>query len=784
MRLLRLRMQNYRLHTDTTIEWPDGVTAIIGRNGAGKSTILEAIGFALYGTAATRTSKHLIRHSDAAPGDSVLVDLEFELDGDPVRITRELRGKNLTPHATLEVSGRPLVAAGGNSNAAASEEASRLLGMDRAAFFSTLASHQKDLARLADLPATDRKRLILRMLGVDSLDRAIEHARQQRRESSAHLDGLRTQMPDKQAILAAVEEATAAVEDAKKKHAEEVEAHAQATRELVAQRDVLKKLDEQVRSRVQAENRKDEVERERARLLKEMASLDERLVQAQAAKDRAKMIGNAAQERAKAEHDVERIRTLEEAARRRETQLEQVAAIKARWESAAAEAATAPAPPQDLSPLLKEAARFDAEVQEARDQWLAATQRLDEVRDQIKQIRGASGAADCPVCQRPLGDHLETLHTGLVDKQGTLKEEVARTMRILDETQARASQTRERLQAAQEENHALEVARAEHAVLKTRCEELEVQYEEMKRRLPPPSGRLPDLDAAVRALDQARKMELEQARLLGLADELEDLVLLHETARKHLETAKEEVRRADRAIRDTPDVREQLLEAKRREDALIHKERATHTSALQTESRLQLATRGLASATKRKEEWKQQREAVKQQEQVVREWEALAGGRGNGLLERFRSHLVSKIRPAINEEASRLLSQFTAGRYQEMLLDEEYGLFVTEGGVAYTLDRFSGGEADLVHLALRLAVSRLLTQRAGAPEMRLLALDEVFGSLDDERRQNVVGALHSLTALYSQVLLVTHHEGLRDALDAVVEVQEEGGQAVVRIHQG
>ena len=47
MRLNRLKLTNFRLHTDTLIEFESGLTGIIGPNGSGKTTLLEAIAWAL-----------------------------------------------------------------------------------------------------------------------------------------------------------------------------------------------------------------------------------------------------------------------------------------------------------------------------------------------------------------------------------------------------------------------------------------------------------------------------------------------------------------------------------------------------------------------------------------------------------------------------------------------------------------------------------------------------------------------------------------------------------------
>ena len=65
MRLLSLRMKNFRQHADTFIAFRPGLTGIIGPNGAGKSTILEGIAWAMYGAAAARGTNDTIRFSRA-----------------------------------------------------------------------------------------------------------------------------------------------------------------------------------------------------------------------------------------------------------------------------------------------------------------------------------------------------------------------------------------------------------------------------------------------------------------------------------------------------------------------------------------------------------------------------------------------------------------------------------------------------------------------------------------------------------------------------------------------
>ena len=57
MRLVSLRLVNFRQHADSFVTFESGLTGIIGPNGAGKTTILEGIAWALYGNPAARGTR-------------------------------------------------------------------------------------------------------------------------------------------------------------------------------------------------------------------------------------------------------------------------------------------------------------------------------------------------------------------------------------------------------------------------------------------------------------------------------------------------------------------------------------------------------------------------------------------------------------------------------------------------------------------------------------------------------------------------------------------------------
>ena len=97
----------------------------------------------------------------------------------------------------------------------------------------------------------------------------------------------------------------------------------------------------------------------------------------------------------------------------------------------------------------------------------------------------------------------------------------------------------------------------------------------------------------------------------------------------------------------------------------------------------------------------------------------------------LRGELNATLRPDLSELASGFLRDLTNGRYTELELDEDYGTTLLDDGDPKAV--ISGGEEDVANLALRLAISQMIAERAGQP-LSLLVLDEIFGSLDEDRR--------------------------------------------------
>ena len=146
----------------------------------------------------------------------------------------------------------------------------------------------------------------------------------------------------------------------------------------------------------------------------------------------------------------------------------------------------------------------------------------------------------------------------------------------------------------------------------------------------------------------------------------------------------------------------------------------------------------------------------------------------------LRTDLNASLRPELSELASVFLRDLTNDRYSDLELDEDYVAVLMEDGQAKPV--VSGGEEDVANLALRLAISQMIAERAGQP-LSLLVLDEIFGSLDDERRGSVLELLRSLRDRFPQVVLITHIESVREGFDRVIRVEVDEKLGVSRVSE-
>ena len=796
MRLLSLRLQNFRQHADTRITFERGLTGIIGPNGSGKSTLLEAIAWSLYGTPAARGTRDSIRFSRAAPRASVKVELEFELAGHRYRVLRGLT------NAEVYLDGNDVPIA--NTITGTSELLQRRLGMTRSEFFHTYFTGQKELDVMATLGAAERARFLSRVLGYDRISGAQEVARERRRAIVAETNGLKQGMPDADAIWRGVADAEARLAVARTRATEAESARVTSAVRLhdvapqwvdaQAQRDRMQQLMAELRvAESEAMGFARDVERLERELEavaiahRELAPLRDAIVPLPSLRTELASLEQLAAADARRQALMERVRTIAEDDAKQ-------ADRAARLESAPALERDTLAQVTTLRGSLTEVERtLDAErTAWAKDSQEAET-RLDGLRRQYAELseqrdtlEGLGEESPCPTCGRPLGASYRGVLDLLTEQLETVRidgnyyrqrvEQLVAVPAPIDAIDERRRTMQSELSAAERRLQRIHTAMAEAA-------QIAEARAELTARLTQATSQLAELPVGYDA-QRHRTLRDEVVRL----QELET-----KAARVGGMVEREETTRAEKgrvtALCETARTKVVELERQRSElgmdEAAYQRVREAHDRASAESRRAELEAVSAAGDAERA------RTALDNAEQGRRELARLqetldtleAEKQLHDELDRaltdLRTDLNFQLRPELAEIASGFLDGLTDGRYAALEFDEDYRVLVMEDGLPKPV--ISGGEEDLCNLVLRLAISQMIAERAGQA-FSLLILDEVFGSLDETRRANVVELLRHLHDRFEQVIVITHIEQVRDGLDRVLLVRfdEARGCSVVQ----
>ena len=795
MRLNSLRLTNFRQHADTFITFDSGLTGIIGPNGSGKTTILEAIAWALYGQDAARGKKETIRSLRAGPTARVKVELDFELGGHRYRVERAL----ISAELYLDGAEAPIA----NSLTGVTEMLRRRLGMSRDEFFNTYFTAQKELDVMAAMAPSERAQFLSRVLGYERLRVAQRLVKDKARVVAAEAAGLRAALPD----AAGVERIHAEAAD-RLTHATALARVSTARREqaLTSMSDIVPRWLAAQQEREQLHEALSEVrvvESEAAAYTRDTERIGRELADVVAADEELQRLADELAPLAALSEELQTLdrlarddgrrlalldteRTLEEEVRRLRERRAKIETAPVLEEGATVELEQMRAMLELIEGEL-EAKRTEwvRDRQEAETKRTALREQYAEVKEQRERLISAGEDGTCPTCERPLHDHYRSVLDHFNEQMDNLVDDgkyFNSRIEQLEEMPIEVRELDERRRSTFEE-----VGRFERRLAKVQLavQELTGLSRDLQAREQRFQQVRADREAIAGVYDAIRhaaaKRELERLRPLdGRATRLATLI----ERRPVLEAER------DRAAAGMASAQGRLALLSARRDLLSFSEqsyatlRAQHEAAaaeLRTAELEAVAAAGEAAgaqaAVSRAEQTRQELLRARGQLETLDRQRRLHDELDRAFTD-LRTDLNVQLRPEISELASAFITELTDARYDELELDDSYNLTVLEDGVPKPV--ISGGEQDIANLCLRLAISQMIAERAGQ-SFSLLILDEVFGSLDEARRQNVVELLRGLQDRFEQVIVITHIEQVREGLDRVISVRydEESGCSIV-----
>ncbi|NIA29379.1 MAG: AAA family ATPase [Actinobacteria bacterium] len=791
-----LKLENYRRFANLQLEFPENVIGILGRNGAGKSTIIEAIGWTLYGNLLARTEKQDIRSQFAPNNGKCSAEMEFVYGGGEYRIVRTLKGKNATSEAAVYRCGESEAVA--VQDRGVNQFIEDLLKLDRQSFLTSVFARQKDLAALSSMKPEERRKSINRLINIDRIDKARDRVRRDRNEKKAFIDGMRATLKDLDVLQnekKKIQKTISEKNDAKSKIEEQVSQQVAKLEKAKKSFEAQNRLRDQflhgeaqlgkLQSRLQEnQNSLQRFENDLQEILaaeKELGEIRKKLVNFPGVKNEHERLDRAATDYARLQgkrkekelieatiaKEENRCSSLKEQTKELKSLEKSLAELKIKQESLEAE----------IEHLREESKKSHGEQQ-------AAMRSGKEVKQKLERIRELGPEGECPVCTQQLRDHYKQV---TVDLEKQLQELRAEYQQHGDAEKRASAQLKE---LEKELGHSRSL---KEDLLKklSRAQEAAQNLEKAQDSL---ENYHVQLLLVQKELDEMGKIDYDAAKHHSIKMEYNELLKVKEKAAQFQERASRkaqvqaDIERMERTIGEIACEQE---EVKYKQAALGFSEENYSRVKNQvdilsrnldaTKEELSGIREELAGLKKEKEkisreisEQKSLRKEIENEKEAVDYLNALDVHLG-----KFRLELASRIRPLIAHRASELLALTTSSRYNLIDLDEDYNIHIYDGNASFRIERFSGGEQDLANLCLRIAISQVVAERSGGAPINFIVLDEIFGSQDSERRDLILNALAQLSSQFRQIFIITHIEQIKDMLPVIIDVTAKDGEESV-----
>ncbi|MDE2781117.1 MAG: SMC family ATPase [Chloroflexota bacterium] len=827
------------------------VACLCGDNGHGKSALLDAITWCLWGQARGQVQDDLVSYG----ADDARVELEFLTRDGRFRAIRSRRrggGRRRQGATDLQLmvvseDGNATQVVSGNSVRETQARIEQLVGMEYETFINSAFLMQGRADEFTSKTPAERKALLASILGLEAYDRFQARARERLVESRSNADRLLGRVQQMQADLEAIGDPAAELAAVNRQLAELEAGLEPLRRDAQDLRNNLTLLRQQESELGERRSRLKQATAESGRIQSEIEAAELRVRDHEALIAKAPQIEAGALELEAGQNrfaSMEATRQEFESLRREQGELSRVIEVeKTRLETEARQLRRRIK--ERLSPVAASEAALDALLNECRERLEEVTSAepgLAELRhriqglatgvgeaqsvaaryqaegEQIKEKLGLLSGADpdsvvCPLCLSPLSEDGCSRLARNYEKEIAEKRELYRANRSnlqgLEKEKKeleRELDNRERALAAESNRWREEAARAETQLLAARAagEELataETQLGAMAARLNDGTfaqserSQLETIEQELKRLsyDEATYREtVEAVRKLQPFGELKvrldsaqrQLALdrnaqkqgseLLERVSKDLEELNRTIAEAEESIAGLPGVEARLAQTSQAMEVMDNQQRAALANKGLLEGRLEQA-RNLGNEIERAEgEQKQAQEA----QGIYQELVGAFGRQG------VQAMLIETVVPRLEEETNLLLGRMTDNRMHVKLETQrerrsgagepietlEINVSDELGSRAYEM--YSGGEAFRVNLALRIALSRVLSQRTGAP-LPTLFIDEGFGTQDASGRERILDVISAIEDDFDKIIVITHLDDLKDMFPVRIEVQKD-----------
>lgn len=820
------------------------IACLSGNNGQGKSALLDALTWAVWGEGRKASQEKKADNSLLRIGQKDMqVEFVFDLEGDRYRIIRTFSLVKKGSRSSLEFQvfnqeDNEYISLTGPSIRKTQEKITKTLRIDYQTFINSAFILQGRIDEFSRKSARERKEILSEILGLSRYDELANLAK-------SHLKEINNSIMTKESRLEYIYQETANLDFYKEKIKELSESYKEISQKIKTEEVKVGKLKEEINllkhkneqyaeSEGRIEQHRQEIVRGQKQIefrKKEITDYEKIISQKEKVLNDFKNYQKFNTENNEFSRKLQKTRKIEEEKVFVERKIEseradlevEIRNKKDRYKDLKMKAEQGiknKAEVLELEKKMKEVKLLEEQIEEIRQKGSKLNVEINSIKGQIERLEKdnkdnqeklrllrENPEGECPLCEAKLNAERKRKIEDNINKEISLN--FKKVEKLKKETEESSKQKDKLVKKWREVNQKLkdkdiwqqklsnahfEYEESKQAVklmvgLQEEINELEKTIQE-KRYASEEQKRLKEFEGQIKNIgyDEVRhrqlnrkieelsgaplervKLEEAEKKIDSLRDglfELKENYQQKEINLKDLEKKKDKIRVE---LKELPFLKEKLVQ----EEQVLNSEQTLKDKILEERGGYQSKFDQCLKLGKEKKEIGKELEKSKKEQNIYEKLIVAFGKNG------IQALIIENVLPEIEEEANDLLAKLTNNSTQisiESLRD------LKSGGIKETLDikisdelgirdyeMYSGGEAFRIDFSLRIALSKLLTRRAGT-KLRTLVIDEGFGTQDEEGIDNLVQAIQSISEDFDKILIITHLESLKDVFPVRIEV--------------
>lgn len=775
--LQRIKLENWRSHKKTELEFGEGTNVLVGSIGSGKSSVMNAVCFALFGTfpelqRREATLNEVIMKKPTKTNQAT-IELEFEYREKNYKIERKLYRNGKTNTAKL-YEDQMLLA--GPKISDVNQRIEQLLELNYDLFSRAVYSEQNQMDFFIRLSPGERKQKFDELLELDKYEQVRKNAVSVKNTLKKTLDERKDFLKDQKSDFEPKE--LGKIHSEIKKIKEKIKEKA---KQKEKSKEKMKELGKKVKELKEKRKEFNSLKEKKIGLVQSIKSIEEEIKKTE--KETSADLEKIEQKEVKKE--LEEIESKKRKLKNKKEELNQLKselqAKKTKIESLEEENKnTSKRLPEKVSGK-EELLKYIKETVEKRDEFkkqkTEKEKKLQELQkkethlsekisvNQSKEKEEQSNLekiekekANCPLCKRPLTKELrQDLINRTESHLNELEVENKKAKRKLEETREKKEKIKEKINKIQEEINTLNELKSFLNSLREPLERMEKNIEKMKK-----------LNSKTEKMKKNKK-ELEKTKIDKKTEELEENKKLLEKLLNALEKREKliekntELKKIKQKLKKLDFNEEKAMKTER---SLEQKKESINSLTKEIENQIEL----VEEKQKREKEINSKKELIEKTQKKISSLDYGVEKLGifiNALKatqSELRESMVETINEAMNTVWTRVYPygdyvsakmEINQGNYELMVKSPTGNWNKIEGSL-------SGGERSAVALTLRIAFSLVL-----ARNLSILILDEPTHNLDETAVTKLSEMMHEhLSGLINQVFLITHDKRMEKAANA------------------